>query len=131
VARRRQRRGDRGAAAVEAALVLPLILMVVFGIIDFGRMLNAQIVVSQAAREAARAESVGGSPDARADDAAATIGGVDSDVQESCGDNPDPDDIARVRVTFDFEFVTPLTALAGLVTDNVELDGVGVMPCRG
>jgi len=34
---------DRGAAAVEFALLLPVLLLLVFGIIDFGRALNAQI----------------------------------------------------------------------------------------
>src|SRR5262245_38889036 len=48
-------RRDHGAAAVEMALLLPLLLLLVFGIIDFGRMLNAQITVTEAAREGARA----------------------------------------------------------------------------
>ena len=45
---------DRGAAAVEFALLLPVLLLLVFGIIDFGRALNAQITLTQAAREGAR-----------------------------------------------------------------------------
>ena len=47
-------RRDAGASAVEMAIVLPLLVMLVFGIIDFGRMLNAQIEISQAAREGVR-----------------------------------------------------------------------------
>ncbi len=50
---------DRGATAVEFALVLPLLLLLVFGIIDFGRALNAQITLTQAAREGARLEALG------------------------------------------------------------------------
>ena len=55
------RRGarDRGAAAVEFALLLPLLLLIVFGIIDFGRALNAQITLTQAAREGARLDGAG------------------------------------------------------------------------
>jgi hypothetical protein len=54
-----QRRGnDRGAAAVEFALVLPLLVMLVFGIIQFGFVFNAYITVTQAAREGARMASV-------------------------------------------------------------------------
>ena len=53
------RRAERGAAAVEMALVLPMLLFVVFGIIDFGRLLNAQITLTEAAREGARAAAMG------------------------------------------------------------------------
>ncbi|WP_077489855.1 TadE family protein [Sinomonas mesophila] len=40
--------------AVEFALVLPMLPTLVFGIIEFGRLYNAQIVFSNAAREGAR-----------------------------------------------------------------------------
>jgi TadE-like protein len=55
MARRRQ---TRGQALVEFALVLPLFVMLVFGIIDFGRAVYLFNGVSQAAREIARATSV-------------------------------------------------------------------------
>lgn len=111
--------------------MLPVVLMIVFGVIDFGRLLNAQIVVSQAAREGARAESVGGSAAARANAAASSIGGVGTAVTEFCPDDPDQNDDAEVRVTHVFHFVTPVMALAGLLADDITLDATGVMPCRG
>ena len=45
---------DRGAAAVEFALLLPVLLLIVFGLIAFGRALNAQIPLTQAAAGGAR-----------------------------------------------------------------------------
>ena len=51
---RDRRGGQRGAAAVEFALVMPLLLLLVFGIIDFGLMINEKTVVANAAREGAR-----------------------------------------------------------------------------
>ncbi|MDQ1752735.1 MAG: hypothetical protein QOE71_3791, partial [Pseudonocardiales bacterium] len=51
-ARRRGR--ERGAAAVELALLTPVLLLFVLGIIDFGRLWYTQISLSQAAREGAR-----------------------------------------------------------------------------
>src|SRR5258708_3931374 len=40
----------RGTAAVEMALVLPLILLLAFAVADFGRVVHAYLVVSNAAR---------------------------------------------------------------------------------
>jgi len=53
-ARRGQGRHDRGAAAVEFALVVPLLLMLVFGIIDYGRFFFDSVSLRQGAREGAR-----------------------------------------------------------------------------
>lgn len=52
-------RRDRGQALVEAALVAPLFFMMFFGIIDLARVIWANDVVANAAREGARFASVG------------------------------------------------------------------------
>ncbi len=49
---------DRGAAAVEFALVLPLLMMLVMGGIDWGFYFFQAQVVTNAAREGARAGSL-------------------------------------------------------------------------
>ena len=46
--------GDRGAVVVEAALVLPMLFFLVFGIIDFGVNLSDQIAVREGVREGVR-----------------------------------------------------------------------------
>lgn len=51
---RPRRRDDEGASAVEFALVVPLLLMIAFGIIAFGLVLFSQISATHAAREAVR-----------------------------------------------------------------------------
>jgi len=51
--------GERGAAAVEFALVVPMLLILVFGIIETSKAFNAQATLSAAAREGARALSQG------------------------------------------------------------------------
>ena len=53
------RRGERGAAALEFALLMPLLLALVFGIIAYGYMFSFRQALSQAASEGARA-AVGG-----------------------------------------------------------------------
>lgn len=55
---RRPARRERGAAAVEFALVVPLLLLLVFGIISYGYMLSFRQALSQSATEGARAAAV-------------------------------------------------------------------------
>lgn len=52
-------RRDRGAAAVEMAIVLPVLLILVGGIIDFGRLMFGEVMVVNAAREGARMVAMG------------------------------------------------------------------------
>jgi Flp pilus assembly protein TadG len=47
-------RGESGQALVEAALVLPVLLVLVFGVVMAGRVVHAKIAVQAAAREASR-----------------------------------------------------------------------------
>jgi Flp pilus assembly protein TadG len=47
-------RGDTGASAVEFALVVPLLLLIVFGIINFGILFSQQITINNGVREGAR-----------------------------------------------------------------------------
>jgi len=57
----RTRRGERdegGAAAVEFALVVPFLVLLVFGIISYGYMLSFRQAMSQGAAEGARAAAV-------------------------------------------------------------------------
>ena len=55
------RKRESGAAAVEFAIILPLLLMVVGGAIDFGRLYYQQAVLTNAARDGARLASMGAS----------------------------------------------------------------------
>ncbi len=50
----------RGQAVVETALVLPIVVLILMGIVDFGIMFNNYIVLSNASRECARKAAVGG-----------------------------------------------------------------------
>ncbi len=49
----------RGQAMVELALILPVLLLILMGIFEFGRVFNAYLIVNHAAREGARSAAVG------------------------------------------------------------------------
>ncbi len=51
-------RSEQGAAAVEFALVAPLLLVLVFGVVSYGYMLSFRQALSQGAAEGARAAAV-------------------------------------------------------------------------
>jgi hypothetical protein len=47
----RDRGGQRGATLVELALLLPILVVMVLGIIDFGRLIHARLVITNVSRE--------------------------------------------------------------------------------
>jgi Flp pilus assembly protein TadG len=128
---------DSGAAAVEMAIVLPLLLLLTFGIIDFGRMLNAQVTLSAAAREGARWAALGqpGVP-ARVVLAAPGLTPAPTTTVTACPATPAVGTNATVVATYSFTFITPLSAIGGLFGSGgpggtVNLTGIGVMRCGG
>ncbi|MDP8905448.1 MAG: pilus assembly protein [Chloroflexota bacterium] len=62
-ARRQRRNRDAGQALAEFALVVPIFLAMLFGVIDLGRVIWANDVLANAAREGARWASVRGNSD--------------------------------------------------------------------
>lgn len=124
---------DRGAAAVEFALLLPLLLFLVFGIIDFGRALNAQITLTQAAREGARLEALGASNVVSGTKAAASgLSPVGVSVVTACPGGAGVS--AEVQATYSFSFITPINAIAHMFGSSfgsgMTLSATGVMPCE-
>jgi len=143
---RRKRSSDRGAAAVEFALVTPVLLIVVFGIIDFGRLLNAQLQVSEAAREGARASSTilgtsGQREEVAADRIAyfssSTVSNVQYDAGNSffCGQRPGDGAVNQVSTSYQFRFITPVGDIGALFGGArwgapITIRATSVMPCR-
>lgn len=132
--KQRQARGvDRGSAAVEFILVLPVLLLILFAIVDLGRMLHAKIELAEAAREGVRAAAL-----VDVDEGARTINDVVGGMAAAM-DRPyringcagaSPGEDATVTLTYHFEFVTPLAAIAGIGgRGGVTLTQTAVMPC--
>lgn len=57
-------RNEKGAALIEAAVTIPIILLISVGIFEFGRAYQTQQVLVNAAREGARLAVIEGSTDA-------------------------------------------------------------------
>ncbi|WP_241985969.1 TadE/TadG family type IV pilus assembly protein [Cryobacterium sp. Hz7] len=123
------RRGERGAAAVEFALVLPILLLLVLGLIEFSRLYNIQISLSNAAREGARNMAIHDSQStakAAAIAAAPSIspsmsGGQISITPAACAANQ------AVTVTITYS----VSLLTGYFGTTLPLTGKGVMLCGG
>jgi Flp pilus assembly protein TadG len=119
------------------ALVLPVLLLLLFGIIDFGFVLNAQQTVTSAAREGARTyvftQDVAAAEErvALASDNLDDDGDGDSDVIVDV--TPCTGGQVEVTTTYEYPFKTPLAAIAGLfgggLDSTVTLTGKGVMSC--
>ena len=122
---------DKGAAAVEFALIFPLLLLLIFGMIDFGRGYSMQVAVTQAAREVVRNVSLGsfatpascggGSIQTYAVCAAQYAepqvppGAVSVSVTACPTTGTQPTDQAVVRVSNSFSFITPIGAIVSLI----------------
>jgi Flp pilus assembly protein TadG len=125
---RRDRR-SRGQALAEFALVLPIFLLVLFGIIDGGRMIFSNNHLSEAAREGSRWGSVQGRSTTAAgrttivtETTSRIVGVPGVVVTVACERNEAPiancrsGDVLIVTVQSDFQLVTPF--LSNLIGDQ-------------
>jgi Flp pilus assembly protein TadG len=110
---------------VEFAIILPILVMLLMGIIEFGRAYNTQLALQASAREGARAAALGqtsGDITTRVQTAASPHT-VDVDLsQAGCPDTGEAD--AKVTVSKEFTFGIPFVDLG-----TVELTASGVMRC--
>lgn len=89
---------------MEFALILPILIAILGGIIDFGFAFNAQIGLAHAAREGVRVEAIGtGDGGLTAEGAFVPIAvtNVKATVVQSC---PSPDGRAKVFIKADYGF---------------------------
>lgn len=146
-----RRRSDSGSAAVELALVLPIFVTLVFGIISFGIVFAQNLALGNAAREAARSGVVEnrtcGQIRSTATDAANSLamqgtnvtisikrGQTAATATSACGggdsvspcDGSADGDSIYVRLDFTSELIIPLA----LVKDSFPISGDGVFRCE-
>jgi Flp pilus assembly protein TadG len=127
-------REQRGATAVEFALIVPLLIVLVLGIAEFGRAFQVQGTLSAAAREGVRVmalqnDSVAAKAAVR--NAATSLDPTITDAEISIfpltgcpAVNPGS---ATVRLTISY----PMPYLTGFFGSGLNLTGTGVMRCDG
>jgi Flp pilus assembly protein TadG len=128
---RRRKRSERGQSLVEFSFMMPVFLILVFGIIDFGMGLRAYITVAQATREGARYASIGsaagtfttgGSGECNGSTTTTVVGrvcgtmnGLDltrlSSVAVTYPNGNVPGNTVHVSANYSYRYITPLRAL--------------------
>ncbi|MDH8677312.1 TadE/TadG family type IV pilus assembly protein [Fusibacter bizertensis] len=108
---KRKLKNENGQSMVEFALIVPLLLLIIVGIIEFGFMFSGYLTLTNASREAVRTISLGRSDSAAILRANDTIVNLDKDQMLV---KIDPSDAAReqgdsvtVTITYDYTFLTP------------------------
>ena len=112
---------------MEFGLVAPILLLLVAGLIEFANVYNAQISVTQAAREAARSMAIHNNQGTAELAAVAGAPGLESAgfaydfAPAACSSG------TNIEVTIEYQ----ADALTGLFGDTITLTGVGAMRCGG
>ena len=126
-------RGERGATVVEFALIVPLLLVLVLGIAEFGRAFQVSGTLSSAAREGVRVMALQNDPAAAraaVRNAAPALDPALTNAQititpASCPVNGTGTTTVRVTIAY------PLPFMTGFFGSGMDLTGTGVMRCNG
>ena len=126
-------RDERGASAVEFAFILPLLIVLVLGIAEFGHAFQVSGTLSAAAREGVRVMALQNDPvaaRAAVRTAAPTLDPGLTDAQititpASCPRTGSTTTTVRLTVTYPMPFLTHFFG------SGATLHGTGVMRCNG
>jgi len=116
---------DKGQSLVEFALVVPILLILVLGIVEFGRAWMTKNIMTGAAREAVRVAVVGGNGVARGDNVLLSANLPPSTVVTD-GTDTEGKALKIATVTHVFHFLTIVNFLPG-IPDNITLTSTTTM----
>jgi Flp pilus assembly protein TadG len=114
---------QKGQALVEFAVILPLLLLLIMGIIEFGLMLNSYLTVRNVSREGARAGIVGStnaeientiiSTSPNLEESKLTINITPTEGSRKSGDT------LTVQLTYKYELIVPI--ISSLLGNEIDL----------
>ena len=130
---------ERGAAAVEFALIMPVLLALVLGVVEFGHAYSVQTQLSGAAREGVRSMALTNSSTTAkttAKAAAPTLSITDSQIAVTLKAGTTTVTSCSVAATATTPDVTvtityPMTFLTTFFGTSLTLKGKAVMRCNG
>lgn len=112
--------GERGQSLAEFALVLPIFLILIFAIVDFGMGFHSWITVTNSAREGARLGAVRAdapSIEQRVRDTADTLDQAQLTVSVTNAQG-DPGESVVVDVDYQYDLITPLAGVVSFLTGD-------------
>jgi Flp pilus assembly protein TadG len=110
-----QRRSSEGQAAVELALALPLVAVLLLALVQIGFLVRDQVLVVHAAREGVRQAAVDSGSDAARRAAAASSGLASDRLDVSVSGRGGPG--SRVRVTVHYKAPTNVPLVGAAIGD--------------
>jgi len=121
--------GETGAAAVEFALILPVLVLLVMGLIEFSLLFNAQISVTNAAREGARVMAIHNDPSLAKNAAIAAAPSLSPGLVAGNITVTPAKCVAGASATVKIRYSAAL--VTGFFGATLPLEGKGVMLCGG
>jgi Flp pilus assembly protein TadG len=108
-----------GQSMVETALVLPVILFIMLGIVDFGFLFNNYLVIDNASREGARSAAVGSSDSVINSTVTSIAASLDQSKLKTTINPPEDERTKGSEVTITVEYdYSLLTPIIGVVIPN-------------
>ncbi|MDC3413854.1 TadE/TadG family type IV pilus assembly protein [Terrihalobacillus insolitus] len=120
---------QKGQSLVETALILPVLLLLLFGIADFGRVFNAYLTLDLAGREGARTATIGATDTEIESKIMRSISGLDGDklqieILPAGKENRSSGSDVTITLSYPIDFLTPVI---GQIMDDFALDDTTVM----
>lgn len=120
-------RNQRGQSLVELAIVLPILLLLLLGIVEFGRVYSVQLMLDNASREGVRLGVVGASDEQIVAKVREIIMGVDDElyvviITPTVKRSGDP---LTVEIRYDHSFFVPL--FSSLSSEGITLTARSTM----
>ncbi len=122
-------KNQEGQSLVEFALVIPLLLIILMGIIEFGLMFNSFIVITNGSREGARLASLGGTDTEIVERVELVTRSIDiTNITVTISPNYSSrsnGEMVTVLVEYDYQMISPI--ISNLLSPLINLESETIM----